>query len=137
MVVRTISIFGLYPFLDYIPSWIISVFGSYPYLDDSRFGSHPFMDDICFRIIYKNTDYIKKGILNRKVRIRMKEILYKSTRSDDAPVSASKAILMGLAKDGGLFVPTAFPTLDVSLADLAKLDDRVGAYEVVKLMLSH
>ena len=94
------------------------------------------MDDICFRIIYKNTDYIKKGILNRKVRIRMKEILYKSTRSDDAPVSASKAILMGLAKDGGLFVPTAFPTLDVSLADLAKMDYRGVAYEVMKLMLS-
>ena len=94
------------------------------------------MDDICFRIIYKNTDYIKTGILNRKVRIRMKEILYKSTRSDDAPVSASKAILMGLAKDGGLFVPTAFPTLDVSLADLAKMDYRGVAYEVMKLMLS-
>ena len=94
------------------------------------------MDDICFRIIYKNTDYIKTGILNRKVRNRMKEILYKSTRSDDAPVSASKAILMGLAKDGGLFVPTAFPTLDVSLADLAKMDYRGVAYEVMKLMLS-
>lgn len=66
----------------------------------------------------------------------MKEILYKSTRSDDAPVSASKAILMGLAKDGGLFVPTAFPTLDVSLADLAKMDYRGVAYEVMKLMLS-
>ncbi len=66
----------------------------------------------------------------------MKEILYKSTRSDSVPVPASKAILMGLAEDGGLFVPTEFPALDKSLSDLAKMDYRGVAYEVMKLMLT-
>ena len=66
----------------------------------------------------------------------MKEILYKSTRSDSVPVPASKAILMGLAQDGGLFVPTEFPALDRSLSDLASMDYRGVAYEVMKLMLT-
>ena len=72
----------------------------------------------------------------REVHIRMKEILYKSTRSDSLPVPASKAILMGLAKDGGLFVPTDFPSLDKSLSDLAGMDYRGVAYEVMKRMLT-
>ena len=66
----------------------------------------------------------------------MKEILYKSTRSDGAPIPASRAILMGLAEDGGLFVPTQIPALDRSLSDLAKMDYRGVAYEVMKLMLT-
>lgn len=66
----------------------------------------------------------------------MKEILYKSTRSDSVPVPASKAILMGLAEDGGLFVPTEFPALDKSLSNLAKMDYCGVAYEVMKLMLT-
>ena len=66
----------------------------------------------------------------------MKEILYKSTRSDSVPVPASKAILMGLAEDGGLFVPTQFPELDRSLSDLAYMDYCGVAYEVMKLMLT-
>ena len=32
-------------------------------------------------------------------------LLYKSTRSNDVEVTASQAILKGLADDGGLFVP--------------------------------
>ena len=47
------------------------------------------------------------------------ELLYKSTRSADKTVTASYAILKGLAEDGGLFVPTAFPKLDVSIDELA------------------
>ena len=66
----------------------------------------------------------------------MKEILCKSTRSDSVPVPASKAILMGLAEDGGLFVPTQFPELDRSLSDLAYMDYCGVAYEVMKLMLT-
>ena len=66
----------------------------------------------------------------------MKEILYKSTRSDSAPVPASRAILMGLAQDGGLFVPTEIPALDKSLSELAQMDYRGVAYEVMKLMLT-
>ena len=66
----------------------------------------------------------------------MMEILYKSTRSDGDPVPASKAILMGLAGDGGLFVPVRFPALDKGLTELAGMDYRGVAYEVMKLFLT-
>ncbi len=66
----------------------------------------------------------------------MQEILYRSTRSDSEPVSASRAILMGLSQDGGLFVPTAFPALDKGLSILAEMDYRGVAYEVMKLFLT-
>ena len=66
----------------------------------------------------------------------MKQILYKSTRSDSTPVPASRAILMGLAEDGGLFVPTEFPALDIGLSQLAAMDYRGVAYEVMKLLLT-
>ena len=64
------------------------------------------------------------------------EILYKSTRSDDRPITASAAILKGLADDGGLFVPTQLPKLDKSLEELSRMDYRGVAYEVMKLMLT-
>jgi threonine synthase len=64
------------------------------------------------------------------------ELLYKSTRSDDITVTASQAILKGLSSDGGLFVPEYIPKLDVSLSDLAKMDYKAVAYEVMKLFLT-
>ena len=42
-------------------------------------------------------------------------IMYKSTRSNSEKVTASQAILKGLADDGGLFVPDSIPALDVEL----------------------
>lgn len=62
-------------------------------------------------------------------------LMYKSTRSDEK-VTASYAILKGLASDGGLFVPEAIPTLDVSMSELAKMDYKSVAYEVMKLFLA-
>lgn len=64
------------------------------------------------------------------------EILYKSTRSDSAPVTASQAILKGLADDGGLFVPTQIPALDISLEKLSEMTYQEVAYEVMKLYLT-
>ena len=64
------------------------------------------------------------------------EILYKSTRSDSQPVTASQAILKGLADDGGLFVPMQIPALDVSLEQLATMSYQQVAYEVMKLCLT-
>ncbi len=64
------------------------------------------------------------------------EILYKSTRSDTAPIKASQAILKGLSDDGGLFVPTQIPHLDKTMEDLTAMDYRGVAYEVMKLMLT-
>ncbi|MGN0426398.1 MAG: threonine synthase [Agathobacter sp.] len=63
-------------------------------------------------------------------------VMYSSTRNKDVKFTASKAILKGLADDGGLFVPDSIPSLDVSLDDLAKMSYQETAYEVMKLLLS-
>ena len=44
-------------------------------------------------------------------------LLYKSTRNAERTVTASEAILKGLAEDGGLFVPVQIPKLDVSMEE--------------------
>lgn len=64
------------------------------------------------------------------------EILYKSTRSDSRPVTASQAILKGLADDGGLFVPERIPVLDKTPEELAQMSYKETAYEVMKLYLT-
>lgn len=64
------------------------------------------------------------------------DIRYKSTRNENETITASQAVLQGLAKDGGLFVPTEIPTLDVSLEALSKMNYREVAYEVMKLFLT-
>ena len=64
------------------------------------------------------------------------EVLYKSTRSDITPITASQAILKGLSEDGGLFVPDHIPTLDKSLSELSKMTYKETAYEVMKLFLT-
>lgn len=64
------------------------------------------------------------------------EIRYKSTRSSGETVTASQAILKGLADDGGLFVPTDLPKLDMSLEDIAKMDYQETAYQVMKQFLT-
>ena len=64
-------------------------------------------------------------------------ILYKSTRGvDDVTVTASQAILQGLAKDGGLFVPTVLPKLDVTLDELKDMSYQETAYVVMKQFLT-
>lgn len=62
-------------------------------------------------------------------------IMYKSTRSNAEKVTASQAILKGLADDGGLFVPDSIPALDVPLGALAGMTYQETAYEVMKLFL--
>ncbi len=63
-------------------------------------------------------------------------LLYQSTRNTDETVTASAAILKGLADDGGLYVPQSIPTLDVDLAALSKMSYQEIAYEVMKLFLT-
>ncbi|MCD7862169.1 MAG: threonine synthase [Lachnospiraceae bacterium] len=63
-------------------------------------------------------------------------VFYHSTRNASVTVTASQAILQGLSKDGGLFVPDHIPALDKSLPELSGLDYRQVAYEVMKLLLS-
>ncbi len=64
------------------------------------------------------------------------ELQYVSTRDASEVVSASQAILKGLANGGGLFVPTFIPKMDVSLEDLSKMTYQQTAYEVMKLFLT-
>lgn len=64
------------------------------------------------------------------------DIKYVSTRGDKEKVTASQAILRGIAPDGGLYVPETFPKLDKSLEELKGLNYREIAYEVMKLFLT-
>lgn len=64
------------------------------------------------------------------------ELMYQSTRSEGTKVTASQAILKGLADDGGLFVPVSIPKLDVSLEDISKMTYQETAYEVMKLFFT-
>lgn len=64
------------------------------------------------------------------------ELFYKSTRGDKQKVTASEAILKGLASDGGLFVPESVPRLDVSMEALQSMTYEEMAYEVMKLFLT-
>ena len=63
------------------------------------------------------------------------QVLYKSTRGKEETVTASMAILKGLSEDGGLFVPTEIPKLDVPMDELAKMSYQETAYEVMKCFL--
>lgn len=63
-------------------------------------------------------------------------LLYKSTRNSEKTVTASEAILKGLADDGGLFVPTSIPKLDVSLEELKDMNYQETAYVVMKQFLT-
>ena len=64
------------------------------------------------------------------------ELSYQSTRGGQANVTASQAILQGLAADGGLFMPTQIPKLDIALETLASMTYQETAYEVMKLFLT-
>ncbi|CYV58651.1 threonine synthase [Streptococcus suis] len=59
-------------------------------------------------------------------------LVYQSTRDAKNTVSASQAILQGLATDGGLFTPISIPTVDL---DFSVLKD-ASYQEVAKLILS-
>ncbi|MCI5648865.1 MAG: threonine synthase [Fusicatenibacter sp.] len=59
------------------------------------------------------------------------EVLYRSTRGKGETVTASQAILQGLAKDGGLFVPNRIPELDVPMEKLSAMSYQEMAYEVM------
>ena len=64
------------------------------------------------------------------------DLLYSSTRNGEEKVTASKAILKGLADDGGLFVPESIPKLDVTIEELAKMSYQETAYAVMKLFFT-
>ena len=63
-------------------------------------------------------------------------LYYKSTRNSNLKVTASEAILKGLAPDGGLFVPSELPKLDVTMSDLKGKTYQEIAYLVMKQFLT-
>lgn len=63
-------------------------------------------------------------------------MFYHSTRGKGGAVPASKAILEGIAPDGGLYVPSEIPKLDVSMEALSQMDYGQVAYEVMKLFFT-
>ena len=63
-------------------------------------------------------------------------ILYSSTRGGESGVTASQAILKGLACDGGLFVPNEIPVIQGNLADWKDYSYQQVAYEIMKLYFS-
>ena len=64
------------------------------------------------------------------------ELSYQSTRGGEAGVTASQAILKGLAEDGGLFMPTGIPKLLKTMEELSGMTYQETAYEVMKLFLT-
>lgn len=64
------------------------------------------------------------------------DLLYNSTRSSGTAVTASQAILKGLADDGGLFVPSAIPSLDTDFDVLAEMSYQETAYTVMRQFLT-
>ena len=61
---------------------------------------------------------------------------YFSTRGGGGPVSASEAVLKGLAEDGGLFFPDHIPAFTKSLKELSEMSYQDVAYEVMQPFLS-
>ena len=59
------------------------------------------------------------------------ELMYASTRDANEEVTASQAILRGLANDSGLYVPTEIPALDIPMEELAKMTYQETAYAVM------
>ncbi len=62
--------------------------------------------------------------------------MYQSTRSSSEAITASQAILKGLADDGGLYVPETIPQLEIPLKQLGKLSYQETAFEVMKLFFT-
>lgn len=64
------------------------------------------------------------------------ELMYNSTRNNQEKVTASQAILRGLATDGGLYVPDFIPHLDKTFDELVEMNYKETAYEVMKLFFT-
>lgn len=64
------------------------------------------------------------------------KMLFYSTRGDEKRVFSEEAIISGLAKDGGLFVPEKFPNLSNKLEDFRGLSYEALACEIIKLFFN-
>ncbi len=64
------------------------------------------------------------------------ELFYESTRGGEKGITASQAILRGLAGDGGLYMPESIPQLGMTIEELAALNYQETAYAVMKQFLT-
>ena len=64
------------------------------------------------------------------------QIMYRSTRSSDFRVTASQAVLQGLAPDGGLFVPEKLPRYTGDWDVLASQTYQETALQIMSLLLT-
>ncbi len=64
------------------------------------------------------------------------DLMYVSTRDSRVRLTASQAILKGLAEDGGLFVPERIPKLPVSLEELSGMSYQETACAVMREFLT-
>ena len=60
------------------------------------------------------------------------DVRYRSTRSDGEPITSAAAILRGIAPDGGLYVPTAFPDYSDGIAGMVPLSYQDLAFRVMR-----
>ena len=74
--------------------------------------------------------------LKREKGKKAMNLTYQSTRGGESGLTASQAILKGLADDGGLFMPTSIPKLDVTMEELAGMTYQETAYRVMKQFLT-
>jgi len=63
-------------------------------------------------------------------------VIFKSTRGDKTLVTASQAIVKGIADDGGLYIPLEIPKIDFDLQKITEMDYKNLAYEILKLIIS-
>ena len=66
----------------------------------------------------------------------MKNVTYIGTRDKNIRYKASEAILKGICPDGGLFIPEEMPVMERSIEELAEMDYRNLAYEVMSLFFT-
>lgn len=60
---------------------------------------------------------------------------YFSTRDKTISVSSSEAIIQGISRDGGLFIPTTIPKID-NLIELSKMDYQELAFSIMSRFLT-
>lgn len=58
---------------------------------------------------------------------------YESTRNKSIDVTSTEAILQGISKEGGLFVPKVLPKMDFELSEILDFDYQTLAYRVMSL----
>lgn len=65
------------------------------------------------------------------------QTLYRSTRDPKGQtITASQAVLQGLSPDGGLYVPTSIPEIDLDLNELKDLSYQDLAYKILRPLFS-